>query len=248
MPQIVPCPVCSEEMDVDSVGIHLDRDCHKSNEIQPSLPLTATDDSSPTKAVTPLASIFTPRSRKPSDSHLTASYRLSPSLSSANKRSISAASTSAGSSGANAMGHSNQGPSLSKRLKQGTTAVRDAMPLAEKMRPTTLDGIYGQEDVINLLRSMVSSSRLPSMIFSGGPGCGKTTLARALAKEADCRFLEISGTTSGVKECNQVFEEARGLLTMTGKKTVVFCDEIHRLNTGQQDIFLAPVERGEVTL
>jgi putative ATPase len=86
------------------------------------------------------------------------------------------------------------------------------------------------------------------MILWGGPGTGKTTIARLIAQTAGCRFVEINSTSSGVGECKRLFDEAKNEARLTGRKTIIFCDEIHRFSKSQQDVFLAPVEAGQVTL
>lgn len=135
-----------------------------------------------------------------------------------------------------------------KRAKP--TALLRAAPLAERMRPKTLDEVYGQELVgpNGVLRGLIESDRVPSMILWGGTGTGKTTIARVIANMVGSRFIEINSTSSGVAECKKIFGEAKAELGLTGRKTIVFCDEIHRFNKGQQDVFLGPVEAGIVTL
>ena len=131
-----------------------------------------------------------------------------------------------------------------------TSALQNAQPLAERMRPRTLDEVQGQELVgpRGLLRGLIESDRIPSMILWGGPGTGKTTIARVLAHMSGARFVEINSTSTGVAECKKIFAEARGELGLAGKKTIIFCDEIHRFSKTQQDVFLGPVEAGIVTL
>ena len=125
-----------------------------------------------------------------------------------------------------------------------------AAPLAERMRPRSLDEVCGQELVgpNGVLRSLIESNRVPSMILWGGSGTGKTTIARCIAHMVGSRFVEINATSTGVAECKKVFQEAGSDLALTGRKTIIFCDEIHRFNKAQQDIFLRPVEAGTVTL
>jgi putative ATPase len=86
------------------------------------------------------------------------------------------------------------------------------------------------------------------MILWSGPGTGKTTIARLIAHTAGCRFVEINSTSSGVQECKKLFADAQNERVLTGRKTIIFCDEIHRFNKAQQDVFLGPVESGQVTL
>lgn len=118
------------------------------------------------------------------------------------------------------------------------------------MRPKTLDEVCGQELVgtQGVLRGLIESDRVPSMILWGGPGTGKTTIARVVANIVGSRFVEINSTSTGVAECKKIFAEARSELSLTGRKTIIFCDEIHRFSKTQQDVFLAPVEAGIVTL
>ncbi|TAQ90063.1 hypothetical protein B7494_g1610 [Chlorociboria aeruginascens] len=139
------------------------------------------------------------------------------------------------------------GPALKKSK---INALQKAAPLAERMRPQTLDDVFGQELVgeQGILRSLIEQDRVPSMILWGGPGTGKTTIARCIASMVGSRFVEINSTSSGVADCKKIFTEARGELGLTGRKTIVFCDEIHRFSKSQQDVFLGPVESGQVTL
>ena len=130
------------------------------------------------------------------------------------------------------------------------SALQKAAPLAERMRPQTLDEIYGQELVgpNGVLRGLIETDRVPSMILWGGAGTGKTTIARVIANMVGSRFIEINSTSSGVGECKKIFAEAKAELGLTGRKTILFCDEIHRFSKSQQDVFLGPVESGQVTL
>ena len=142
-----------------------------------------------------------------------------------------------------------EGESSAKRLKP-STAFQKAAPLAERMRPRSLDEVYGQELVgpDGVLRGLIETDRTPSMILWGGAGTGKTTVARVIANMVGSRFVEINSTSSGVAECKKIFAEARGELGLTGRKTIIFCDEIHRFSKSQQDVFLGPVESGQITL
>ncbi|KAL8703744.1 MAG: hypothetical protein Q9201_003069 [Fulgogasparrea decipioides] len=136
-----------------------------------------------------------------------------------------------------------------KRLKS-TNALQRAAPLAERMRPRILDDVCGQELVGpgGVLRGLIETDRVPSMILWGGPGTGKTTIARVVANMVGSRFIEINSTSSGVGECKKLFAEAGNELRLAGRKTIIFCDEIHRFSKSQQDVFLGPVESGQITL
>ncbi|GBC63206.1 AAA family ATPase [Desulfonema ishimotonii] len=123
-------------------------------------------------------------------------------------------------------------------------------PLAERMRPVTLDDFMGQGHAVgqgSLIRHAVENDRIFSMILWGPPGCGKTTLAGILAAESRSHFIHFSAVLSGVREIRAVIEEAKKR-RIYGKKTVVFVDEIHRFNKSQQDAFLHHVESGLITL
>lgn len=130
------------------------------------------------------------------------------------------------------------------------TKTHRAAPLAERMRPKTLDEVCGQDLVgpDGVLRSLIESNRVPSMILWGASGTGKTTIARCIAHMVGSRFIELNATSSGVQECKKLFHEAANDLQLTGRKTIIFCDEIHRFNKAQQDVFLRPVEAGTITL
>ena len=128
--------------------------------------------------------------------------------------------------------------------------VADA-PLAERLRPKSLDEVVGLEDLLGekrFLRNAIETDRIPSMIFWGPPGSGKTTLARIIAKTTRARFVQFSATSSSIKDIKALMEEARRARQARGSKTIVFIDEIHRFNKAQQDAFLPYVESGDITL
>ena len=123
-------------------------------------------------------------------------------------------------------------------------------PLAERLRPTSIDEIVGQDHLLGkgkILRNMIESDKVPSMIFWGPPGVGKTTIAKAIANMTKADFITFSAVTSGIKEIKTVMEEAEKN-RLFGGKTIVFVDEIHRFNKAQQDAFLPFVEKGSIIL
>lgn len=123
-------------------------------------------------------------------------------------------------------------------------------PLANRMRPTSLDGYVGQQHLVGkgkILRQLIENDLVPSMIFWGPPGIGKTTLARIIAHQTKASFINFSAVTSGIKEIREVMKQAQTASKM-GERTIVFVDEIHRFNKAQQDAFLPYVENGSIIL
>lgn len=124
-------------------------------------------------------------------------------------------------------------------------------PLADRMRPRKLEEFVGQEHLVGpdkILRRLVDNKELISLIFWGPPGVGKTTLASIVAQATDAHFVAFSAVLSGVKDIREVIEDAGNQLKYSGKKTILFVDEIHRFNKAQQDAFLHHVEDGTITL
>ena len=130
-------------------------------------------------------------------------------------------------------------------------AIFQAKPLAEKLRPTQLQQLMGVERLMKRnpwLKSFLDKKFLPSLILWGPPGTGKTSLALILSQHSGQKMISINAVETGAKELKQIGEDSRNTLRLEGKRTLLFVDEIHRLNKSQQDVLLPFVEKGEVTL
>ncbi len=139
----------------------------------------------------------------------------------------------------------------SKSRAKGFKSGLAYAPLAERMRPRTLEEFMGQEHLLapgKLLRRLIEEDRLTSLIFWGPPGTGKTTLAQIIAHRTASEFIPFSAVTAGIKEIKQVMAEAAELQVKLHRRTVLFVDEIHRFNRAQQDAFLPYVENGTIIL
>lgn len=124
-------------------------------------------------------------------------------------------------------------------------------PLADRLRPENLEEFEGQEELIGagkMLRNLIENDEIPSMIFWGPPGSGKTTLARIIAKMTKSEFVQLSATASGLADLRKIFSAAESLRKFNNRRTVLFIDEIHRWNKSQQDSLLPYVENGTITL
>ena len=127
---------------------------------------------------------------------------------------------------------------------------KQSAPLASRLRPESLDEYVGQSHLIGdgkILRRLIETDQVSSMIFWGPPGVGKTTLARIIARQTQAEFVEFSAVTSGIKEVKEVMNQAEQNRRM-GIRTLLFTDEIHRFNKAQQDAFLPFVEKGSIVL
>ena len=134
---------------------------------------------------------------------------------------------------------------------QEIETANTAAPLATRMRPRSLEEFVGQEHILGpgkLLRRAIEADRLPSVIFHGPPGTGKTTLAQVIAEVTHAKFVRISGVESNVAEMRRVLAAATNRLRTSGRKTILFVDEIHHFNKAQQDILLPDVEAGNLRL
>ena len=129
--------------------------------------------------------------------------------------------------------------------------MKDESPLASRLRPTTLDEVVGQQHIVGkdkLLYRAIKADKLSSIIFYGPPGTGKTTLAKVIANTTSAEFMQINATSAGKKDMEEVVAAAKNNQGMYGKKTILFIDETHRFNKGQQDYLLPFVEDGTIIL
>ncbi|KAL1707450.1 hypothetical protein EV121DRAFT_255831, partial [Schizophyllum commune] len=242
----VNCPVCDERVSADDINEHLDNNCTlpKTKTLTPSTSMRKpTQASKATQSgsgsTSKVAPIFAPRA-KPDPVPSASTSHVAPSQSLQTPRM----------SRKRTQDDTPSGPSA-KRTRTGVSNLQAAAPLAEKLRPSTLAEFVGQAHLTasdSLLMSTINNGAAGSMIFWGPPGCGKTTLARLIARHTGSIFRELSATEAGIKDVRAVFEEAKNTLMLTGRKTVLFLDEIHRFNKAQQDIFLPYVEQGYIQL
>ncbi|KAI9226023.1 MAG: ATPase WRNIP1-like protein C26H5.02c [Piptocephalis tieghemiana] len=145
-------------------------------------------------------------------------------------------------------GPTHSSPSSSSSLGSTTSPLP---PLAERLRPKDISEYTGQEEIMGpkgLLRRLILHDSIPSMIFWGPPGTGKTTLARIIAKSTKSHFQSMSAITSGIADVKKILDNAKKIMSFTGKRTILFMDEVHRFNRTQQDVFLPFVESGDITL
>ena len=138
-----------------------------------------------------------------------------------------------------------------KSNARSKSGLNDLKPLADRMRPKSIDKFFGQEKVIGEgtpLRNAIENDKVTSLIFWGPPGTGKTTLGEVIACATNGQFVKFSAVTSGIKDVKQILTKARNYYQMSGRRTYVFIDEIHRFNKTQQDAFLPYVESGDIVL
>ncbi|KAL3427139.1 DNA-dependent ATPase MGS1 [Phlyctema vagabunda] len=268
---MVACPICGKTVKSRDINNHIDSGCESYIDTgsppltqQNGNPSTSTQKPNATQK-TPVSSFFQTPAAKRAAAHISPKFESSPTLNLQPKPLLNGLSSTAPSQPQRKRSFDDvtSAGQAKKEIepdgkeesdpptkKPKTNAFQKAAPLAERMRPRSLDDVCGQELVgpQGVLRSLIEQDRVPSMILWGGAGTGKTTIARCIASMVGSRFVEINSTSSGVAECKKIFAEARGELGLTGRKTIIFCDEIHRFSKSQQDVFLGPVESGQITL
>ncbi|KAJ6586811.1 hypothetical protein DFH09DRAFT_1141593 [Mycena vulgaris] len=246
---IVTCPICSQDVDSRTINKHIDAGCSQ---------ISATPSNHGRSSSTSTSKLVSPQAvgghgkataSKKSSSQLSTTSDSRPNLApifnikprgveplppSSQSVTVSGIKREAG----------DRNPQDSPPLKRSRIALKEAAPLAEKLRPTTLSEFVGHELVVNLIASGCAGS----LILWGPSGCGKTTLARLIATQTDAVFKELSATIAGINDVRAIVEIAKSTLSLTGRKTILFLDEIHRFSKSQQDIFLPFLEQGHIQL
>lgn len=245
VPSMIDCPVCSKSIALEHINSHLDSDCIEefNHNASSTTDKTETDDA-------PRPSFFTPTQSR---IHTGKKEVLETPAQSRTSQKRKVGQIDDISEQERGSPHDHTQRSKTKSAVRGKEALIQAAPLAERVRPRTLEDFIGQSELVGqtgLLRGLIDAGRIPSLILWGASGTGKTTLARIIAKSSgdEYVFKELSATSNNVADCKKVFEEASNLLTLTGKRTLVFLDEIHRFTKSQQDVFLPYVESGRITL
>ncbi|KAJ2158408.1 DNA-dependent ATPase mgs1 [Coemansia sp. RSA 552] len=234
MSSLVTCPICNKSVPEWYVSDHMDRECQ-------GAPASAEPPSCPPSAK---------RAGGPqSPGRALKAPALEPTPSAAAEPRPEGPTLPTGS--AMESGHRSGSASLSDDMEAKRRLHNTRLPLAERLRPLSLAQFVGQRGLVGpqgILRALIEGDRIPSMIFWGGPGLGKTTLARIIARRSSSVFKELSAVSQNTADVKRVIEDAGNLNRLAGKRTILFLDEIHRFNKAQQDVFLPYVERGQIIL
>jgi putative ATPase len=224
---MVDCPICGRAVKEVNINRHIDSECQSHLDSSSSQGASVLPNNASQKPPA-VSSFFQPATAKPSETTAGPSPRPDKHTSSPQAPDPTAQNeSSATSSKRPLVDDTNPESSSNPPTKRGkrNNALQEAAPLAERMRPRTLDEVCGQELVgpTGILRGLIEHNRVPSMILWGGAGTGKTTIARVISTTVNSRFIEINSTSSGVVECKKLFAEARSELALTGRKTIIFC-------------------------
>ncbi|KAF2712138.1 P-loop containing nucleoside triphosphate hydrolase protein [Pleomassaria siparia CBS 279.74] len=249
LPVMVACPLCNKHVEQRLINEHIDDGC-QSHVIEQQQNDAPGSTHKPHSFFTPAAKRAASSSTKNAITPTTPTSIPVPRLAERPKTPPAGTKRSFGETTDGQINGEPRSPSLPKRTR--LSALQKAAPLAERLRPTSLDDVHGQQGLVGpngLLRNLIEAGKIPSLILWGGPGTGKTTIARLIANASGARFVEINSTSTGVAEVKRLFAEAlQELQGVSQRKTIIFCDEIHRFSKSQQDVFLGPVEAGQVTL
>ncbi|KAJ7733781.1 DNA polymerase III, clamp loader complex, gamma/delta/delta subunit [Mycena maculata] len=235
-------PICSQKVDALAINTHIDEGCSQPSPVASSHKRSSSGAS---KSVSPV--VGKTKTSKKSSSQLSnpVTRNIAPIFNIKPK----GTEPSPGPSHSQAVSPPKRGPDdhnprEGPPLKRAKFNLQDAAPLAEKLRPTDISEFVGHESVV----SLIASGCTGSLILWGPSGCGKTTLARIIATQSDAVFKELSATVAGINDVRAIVDAAKSTFSLTGRKTILFLDEIHRFNKGQQDIFLPFLERGYIQL
>ncbi|KAJ8655039.1 hypothetical protein O0I10_009246 [Lichtheimia ornata] len=255
----VECPICSQFVPSSSINAHIDSGCStaavnststEGPTKQSQLSFSSPDTNKPVK-MAPLFSNKRSNESATKSSSATSIPKPSKPTQPSSSTTSSSKSTSTSPQMKRMASESSSSTTPENTKKQRRDPSREAMPLAAKVRPASLSEFVGQEELLGengVLRTLMQCDRIPSMVLWGPPGCGKTTVARIISKMTKSRFVELSATSHGAADVKKAFEGAKGHLSLTGQKTIVFIDEIHRFTKAQQDLFLPYVEQGTIHL